>query len=52
VIHSITDFNSLGWDGIYNGKFLTPNSYWFTAEIVDLEGNVIKKTGNFTLIRD
>lgn len=52
VIHSITDFNSLGWDGIYNGKFLTSNSYWFTAEIADLEGNLIKKTGNFTLIRN
>jgi gliding motility-associated-like protein len=51
VLHSITDFNSLGWDGNYNGKVLGSNSYWFMAEIVDLENHLIKKSGNFSLIR-
>ena len=52
VLHSITDFNSLGWDGNYNGKVLGSNSYWFMAEIVDLEDHLIKKSGNFSLIRN
>jgi gliding motility-associated-like protein len=52
VLHSITDFNSLGWDGIYNGKTLSSNSYWFIAEIIDLEDHLIKKSGNFSLIRN
>jgi gliding motility-associated-like protein len=51
ILHSITDFNSLGWDGNYNGKVLGSNSYWFIAEIVDLEDHLIKKSGNFSLIR-
>ncbi|ARV14468.1 T9SS type B sorting domain-containing protein [Polaribacter sp. SA4-12] len=51
VLHSITGFNSLGWNGIYNGKVLASNSYWFTAEIIDLEDNLIKKSGSFSLIR-
>jgi gliding motility-associated-like protein len=52
VLHSITDFNSLGWDGNYNGKVLGSNSYWFMAEIIDLENHLIKKSGNFSLIRN
>ena len=51
VLHSITGFNSLGWNGIYNGKVLASNSYWFTAEIIDLEDHLIKKSGSFSLIR-
>ncbi|WP_405568261.1 T9SS type B sorting domain-containing protein [Polaribacter sp. Asnod6-C07] len=52
VIGSITDFNSLGWDGTYNGKSLISNNYWFKAEIIDKEDNIIEEAGNFSLIRN
>lgn len=52
VIGTITDFNSLGWDGTYNGKNLTSNNYWFRAEIIDKDDNLIEETGNFSLIRN
>ena len=52
IIGSITDFNSLGWDGTYNGKLLMTNNYWFKAEIIDIDDNVIKQSGNFSLIRN
>ncbi len=51
AIFEINDFQSTGWDGNYNGKKLDPNDYWFTAEIIDLNDNVIKKSGNFSLLR-
>jgi gliding motility-associated-like protein len=47
----ITDFNSPGWDGRFNGKLQISNSYWYLANIIDINDNVIKKTGNFSLIR-
>ncbi|MBU3011874.1 T9SS type B sorting domain-containing protein [Polaribacter vadi] len=52
VIGTITDFDSLGWDGTYNGKSLSTNNYWFRAEIVDIDNNLIEEAGNFSLIRN
>ncbi|MDP5092592.1 MAG: T9SS type B sorting domain-containing protein [Polaribacter sp.] len=52
VIAKITDFTSQGWDGSFNGKNLPANNYWFTSEIIDKDNNVIKKSGNFSLIRN
>ncbi|MBG7613002.1 T9SS type B sorting domain-containing protein [Polaribacter sp. BAL334] len=52
VIASITDFTTPGWDGSFNGKNLPANNYWFTSEIIDKDDNVIKKSGNFSLIRN
>lgn len=52
VIGRINSFDNLGWDGTYNGKKLEANNYWFTAEIVDNDDNLIKKTGYFSLIRN
>jgi len=52
VIHSITDFTSLGWDGRLNGKNLPANNYWFKSEIIDKNDNLIEKSGNFSLIRN
>jgi gliding motility-associated-like protein len=52
VIGAILDFNTLGWDGTYNGKQLISNNYWFKANIVDKDDNIIKKSGNFSLIRE
>ncbi|MCG1037005.1 T9SS type B sorting domain-containing protein [Polaribacter sargassicola] len=52
VLYSITDFSSLGWDGTSNGKLMSSNNYWFIAEIIDINDNLIKETGNFSLIRN
>jgi gliding motility-associated-like protein len=52
IVGSITDFNSQGWDGTYNGKILASNNYWFTAEIIDSKDQLIKESGNFSLIRN
>ncbi|WP_445748305.1 T9SS type B sorting domain-containing protein [Polaribacter sp.] len=52
VIYSITDFTSSGWDGSFNGKNLPENNYWFKSEIIDKNNNLIKKSGNFSLIRN
>ena len=51
VVGSITDFNSSGWDGTFQGKTLISNTYWFKVEIIDIDDNIIKKTGHFSLIR-
>ncbi|MFY0604892.1 MAG: T9SS type B sorting domain-containing protein [Flavobacteriaceae bacterium] len=52
AIYEITDFQSTGWNGTYNGKKMMPNDYWFSAQIIDLNDNIIKKNGNFSLIRN
>ncbi|TXD50279.1 MULTISPECIES: T9SS type B sorting domain-containing protein [unclassified Polaribacter] len=52
IIASITDLNSLGWDGNYDGKKMPSNSYWFTAIIIDKNDNLIKESRNFSLIRN
>ncbi|WP_339886269.1 T9SS type B sorting domain-containing protein [Polaribacter vadi] len=52
LIHQITDFTSLGWDGTYNSEKLIANNYWFKADIVDKDNNLISKTGYFSLIRN
>jgi len=43
--------NDNGWNGFYNGQNLPSNDYWFYAELIDPKGNVIKKRGNFSLLR-
>lgn len=52
IIASIIDFTNPGWDGSFNGKNLPANNYWFISEIIDKDNNVIKKSGNFSLIRN
>jgi len=52
LIHRITNLTSLGWDGTYNSENLIANNYWFKADIVDKDNNLIRKSGNFSLIRD
>jgi gliding motility-associated-like protein len=42
---------SEGWNGTFNGKFLPATDYWFSVELVDLQGNVRVKKGHFSLIR-
>lgn len=50
LIYTI-DKNSEGWDGTSQGKRLPPNSYWFKVTLTDINGFLIEKTGNFSLIR-
>ena len=52
VIGTITNFDSPGWDGIYNGKNLIANNYWFKSVIIDKDDNIIENSGNFSLIRN
>jgi gliding motility-associated-like protein len=40
-----------GWDGNSEGNRMPSNDYWFTAILEDYNGNIIKKTGHFSLIR-
>lgn len=43
--------DDIGWDGTYNGKTLTANDYWYYIELLDSNGNIRKKRGNFSLLR-
>lgn len=52
TIGLITDFDSLGWDGTYNGKKLIANNFWFKALIIDKDDNLIEESGSFSLIRN
>jgi gliding motility-associated-like protein len=52
VVYVINDFQNQGWDGTYNGKKLDPNDYWFSALVIDVNDQIIKKTGHISLIRD
>ena len=52
IVGTITDFNSAGWDGTFNGKLQISNSYWYVAKIIDINDKVIKKNGNFSLLRN
>ena len=39
------------WDGTFNGNLLPPNDYWYTVKLVDSNGTIKNKKGNFSLIR-
>ena len=51
VVGLITDLNSGGWNGTYNGEKLPSNDYWFNAVLEDIHGNIRKETGHFSLLR-
>jgi gliding motility-associated-like protein len=38
-----------GWDGMFNGAVLPPSDYWYVLELVDVNGNLHRKKGHFTL---
>lgn len=48
---AIIDPLSDGWDGLYQGKMLTTNEFWFKVSITDLNGKTNIKQGHFSLIR-
>ncbi len=43
--------NNDSWDGIFNGAILPATDYWFSAELVDINGNIRIRKGHFSLIR-
>jgi len=43
--------SSDGWDGLYNNKELPETDYWFTAQLIDNNGNIREQKGHFSLIR-
>ena len=51
VVGLITDKDGNGWDGTYNGSKLPSNDYWFSAVLEDINGNIRKETGHFSLLR-
>jgi gliding motility-associated-like protein len=40
-----------GWGGIYNGKKLPSNDYWYHAILLDKNGKTRKKISHFSLLR-
>ncbi|MDT0552502.1 T9SS type B sorting domain-containing protein [Urechidicola vernalis] len=40
-----------GWDGLYNGKNLTTNEFWFKVALTNERGETIISRGHFSLIR-
>ncbi len=40
-----------GWNGLFNGQQLPSTDYWFSAELIDNEGNIRIRKGHFSLIR-
>ena len=40
-----------GWDGLYNGKLLPSNDYWFNIQLTDRNGITINRKGHFSLLR-
>jgi gliding motility-associated-like protein len=45
------DLTSDGWNGRLNGNYLPSTDYWFTVELVDLNGIPRIRKGHFSLIR-
>lgn len=51
VVALLTDKDGQGWNGTFNGKKLSSNDYWFNAVLEDINGNIRKETGHFSLLR-
>ncbi len=51
VVALITEKDTEGWNGTANGKKLPSNDYWFNAVLEDINGNIRKESGHFSLLR-
>ena len=45
------DIDNPGWTGNYNGKTLPSDDYWFSINLIDRNGVVRERKGNFSLLR-
>lgn len=50
-VYETTDINALGWDGTFNGKELTPDSYAWYLEVTCGNGATFVNKGNVTLLK-
>lgn len=39
------------WNGLYKGKPVPSNTYWFSAQLIDRNGNLKTRKGYFSLLR-
>jgi hypothetical protein len=49
LLHIVKD-NTVGWNGLVNGKKLPPSTYWFKTVLTDVNGFTIEKKGSFSLV--
>ena len=40
-----------GWDGTFNRKVLPSDDYWFSIQLIEPDGTIRERKGNFSLIR-
>ncbi|MFK8059832.1 MAG: T9SS type B sorting domain-containing protein [Polaribacter sp.] len=40
-----------GWNGLFNGKEMPENNYWYNATLIDINDKVRTKKGHFSLLR-
>ena len=40
-----------GWNGYSNGKMMPSNDYWYNLVLIDINGNIRKEVGHFSLLR-
>ncbi|WP_299835745.1 T9SS type B sorting domain-containing protein [uncultured Tenacibaculum sp.] len=45
------EIDSEGWNGLYNGKSLPSNDYWFNIQLTDRNGKTFTRRGHFSLLR-
>ena len=43
--------DSQGWNGSYGGNNLPSDDYWFAIKLVDQQGTIRERKGNFSLLR-
>ncbi|MDT7833561.1 T9SS type B sorting domain-containing protein, partial [Flavobacteriaceae bacterium S356] len=43
--------DSQGWSGEYGGNRLPSDDYWFAIKLVDPQGAIRERKGNFSLLR-
>lgn len=43
--------NDVGWNGVYGGRQLPPNDYWFSVRLIGTNGTIRTRKGNFSLLR-
>ncbi len=50
-VATIPNKSHQGWNGVYNGKNLPSNDYWYHATLLDKYGKVRVKKSHFSLLR-